>query len=572
LWLSEWFDTLEHMFDTTVDADADRDLDTDLGLRIDFCAPRHVGRAQRQALTRTMLETLLPGDGLGGLIASVDPADLDMHDLVSYMGACERQASFVQAAQLRAVRELAGRRLVPGPNGEPADTALPAGAVNEYAADEVAAVLAMSRLTGQKRVWLATALTRLPATEAAFGAGTLNFSKTWAITEGLAVLDDETAARVEAKLLIRAPHQTLGQLRASINRAVLAADPSTAKERAEKATAERRVELTPRADGMAEFWALLPAAEAMALWTAVTALADQARAAERAAARDIKRANADADHRDATSNTFSDTFSDTFRGTGSGMGSAGAPTGSSTALAAFGFTPDGQVADGWLPDGSLTSNTPRGGCGDGGPPEFVFRTMNQLRADVLADLAYATLDRADPPRNHRRRPHIQVTVAASTLLGLDELPGELAGHGPIPAQMARMLAADATWRRLLTDPATGGLLDYGTTTYDPPKNLADHVITRDQTCRGLGCRIRAERCDIDHTIRYPDGPTAEHNLTCECRHCHIRKHNAGWKLKLLPNGDVVWTSPTGHSYHDPVPPVLDSHTQPRAPTDDTPPF
>jgi Domain of unknown function (DUF222) len=563
------------MFDTStvdtgleIDTEIDLDSDVDTDLEGELAADPEVGFVvdlfrPRQAVAGYLvhaasLESQAPGDGLGGLLASVDPADLDMHDLVSFMGACERQASFVQATQLRAVRELAGRRLVPGPDGEPADTALPAGAVNEYAADEVAAVLAMSRLTGQKRVWLATALTRLPATEAALAAGALNLSKTWAITEGLAVLDDPTAATVEAKLLVRAPHQTLGQLRASINRAVLAADPSTAKERAEKAKAERRVELTPRADGMAEFWALLPAPEAMALWTAVTALADQARAAERAAARDLTKANANPEHGAATGNPAC-------------YANPGAPTGSPAALAAFGFTPDGQVADGRLPDGSLTSSTPRGRWGDGAP-QFVFRTMNQLRADVLADLAYATLDRADLPRNHRRRPHIQVTVAASTLLGLDELPGELAGHGPIPAQMARAVAADATWRRLLTDPATGGLLDYGTTVYDPPKNLADHVITRDQTCRGLGCRIRAERCDIDHTIRYPDGPTAEHNLTCECRHCHIRKHNAGWKLKLLPNGDVIWTSPTGHSYYDPVPPVLDGHTQPRTPTDDIPPF
>jgi hypothetical protein len=198
--------------------------------------------------------------------------------------------------------------------------------------------------------------------------------------------------------------------------------------------------------------------------------------------------------------------------------------------------------------------------------------MDQLRADVLADLAYATLERPDLPRNHRRRPHIQVTVAASTLLGLDDQPGELAGYGPITAQVARRIAAEGTWRRLLTDPATGGLLDYGTTVYEPPQNLTDHIITRDQTCRGLGCRIRAERCDLDHTLRFPDGPTADHNLTCQCRRCHIRKHQAGWKLQLLPNGDVIWTSPTGHRYHDPVPAVLDNCLQPRAPDHNTPPF
>ncbi len=498
-------------------------MNTDLEMRVDFCRPQHVGPAQREAITRTMLETLLPGDGLGGLLASVDPAALDMHDLVSFMGACERQAAWVQATQLRAVRELAGRRLVPGPNGEAADTALPEGAVNEYAADEVAAVLAQSRFSGQKRVWLATALTRLPATEAAFASGVLNLSKTTAIAEGLAALDDQAAATAEARVLVRASKQTLGQLRASISRAVLAADPSTAKERAEKAKAERRVELTPRTDGMCEFWALLSAPDAMALYTAITALADQARAAEHAEANEIKKAHAAA---------------------ASGCAPA---TGSDAAFAAYGFTPEGT-------------------------PEFVFRTMGQLRADVLADMAYVTLERPDLPRNHRRRPHIQVTVAATTLLGLDELPGELAGFGPIPAHQARQVAADGTWRRLLTDPATGGLLDYGTTVYEPPKNLTDHVITRDQTCRGLGCRTRAERCDIDHTIRYPDGPTADHNLTCECRPCHIRKHKAGWQLRLLANGDVIWTSPTGHSYYDPVPPVLDGCIKPRAPSDEVPPF
>ena len=309
--LSGWFDRLEHMFDTIAD------VDTDLEMRVDFCRPQHVGPAQREAITRTMLETLPPGDGLGGVLAAVDPADLDMHDLVSFLGACERQTAWTQAAQLRAVRELAGRRLVPGPNGEPADTPLPAGVVNEYAADEVAAVLAQSRFSGEKRVWLATALTRLPATEAAFAAGVLNLSKTTAIAEGLAVLDDDAIATAEARVLVRAPKQTLGQLRASISRAVLAADPSTAKERAEKAKAERRVELTPRADGMCEFWALLSAPDAMALYTAITALADQARAAEHAEANEIKKAHAAA---------------------ASGCAPA---TGSDAAFAAYGFTPEG---------------------------------------------------------------------------------------------------------------------------------------------------------------------------------------------------------------------------------------
>src|SRR5207342_3294975 len=66
-------------------------------------------------------------------------------------------------------------------------------------------------------------------------------------------------------------------------RAVAAADPTAATRREITAHADRRVILTPRPDGMCEFWALLSAPDAMALWTAVTAMADRARAAEHAA-------------------------------------------------------------------------------------------------------------------------------------------------------------------------------------------------------------------------------------------------------------------------------------------------
>ncbi len=43
------------------------------------------------------LESLAPGEALGGVLAAVDPADLDMHDLVSFLGACERQTAWTQA-------------------------------------------------------------------------------------------------------------------------------------------------------------------------------------------------------------------------------------------------------------------------------------------------------------------------------------------------------------------------------------------------------------------------------------------------------------------------------------------
>ncbi len=136
----------------------------------------------------------------------------------------------------------------------------------------------------------------------------------------------------------------------------------------------------------------------------------------------------------------------------------------------------------------------------------------------------------------------------STLLGLDDAPGELAGHGPIPASVVRRLAADATWRRLLTDPASGALLDYGRTTYSPPAELADFVMARDRTCRFPGCRQPAHRCDLDHSRRYPEGPTCRDNLCVLCRSHHRLKHETEWRVEQRPNGVFVWTSPSGHRY------------------------
>jgi hypothetical protein len=179
------------------------------------------------------------------------------------------------------------------------------------------------------------------------------------------------------------------------------------------------------------------------------------------------------------------------------------------------------------------------------------RTGDQRRADALVDLGVAALHDPRLPRAQGLRPAIQVTVALSTLLGADELPGELAGHGPIPAALARRLAADesGTWRRLVTDPLTGGLLDYGRTTYRPPKDLAEFVIARDQVCMFPGCNRRAHRCELDHRIPYHSGgSTNPENLGALCKRHHTAKHQADWTPHCEPDGHHTWTSPTNHRY------------------------
>ena len=198
------------------------------------------------------------------------------------------------------------------------------------------------------------------------------------------------------------------------------------------------------------------------------------------------------------------------------------------------------------------------------------RSADQRRADALVDLGVAALHDPHLPKAQGMRPSIHVTVAASTLLGLDEQPGELAGHGPIPASVARRLAADetGTWRRLLTDPATGALLDYGRSTYRPPRDLTEYVIARDQTCAFPGCSRAARCCDIDHRIPHnKGGSTNPENLAALCRRHHRLKHQAGWKLDRQAEGSYHWTSPTTHHYRSQPPDQPHDTT-----TDPDPPF
>ncbi len=128
-------------------------------------------------------------------------------------------------------------------------------------------------------------------------------------------------------------------------------------------------------------------------------------------------------------------------------------------------------------------------------------------------------------------------------------PGDLAGHGPIPASMARRLAADGRCRRVLTDPATGTIIHIAPTAgYTPSAALAGLVRARDRTCRFPGCRQPAHRCDLDHVTPWPAGPTSGANLFALCRHHHRLKHHTGWHVTIDDHATATWTSPTGHRY------------------------
>jgi hypothetical protein len=173
--------------------------------------------------------------------------------------------------------------------------------------------------------------------------------------------------------------------------------------------------------------------------------------------------------------------------------------------------------------------------------------IDHLRADALTQLASDYLaSTRDEALNHRRPVTVNLTIDLPTLLGLEENPGILSGYGAIPASVARELAADGKWRRFITDPITGNLLDYGRDTYEPPQTLVDFLMARDRICRFPGCRQPGRTADIDHAQPWEKGgETSAQNMGLLCRRHHRMKTVGGWHLESFADGSCRWTSPKG---------------------------
>lgn len=223
------------------------------------------------------------------------------------------------------------------------------------------------------------------------------------------------------------------------------------------------------------------------------------------------------------------------------------------------------------------------------------RTLDQLRADVygdlllghnapVADVAGADVAGADVPTATPAAPHhgtppatkadVFVHIDLATLTGLADNPAELAGHGPLPAPVARAIAHDptSTWRRIVTDPHTGAPLDVGRTRYRPPRALADYVKVRDRTCRFPGCHRPADDVDLDHVIPHGcDGPTCAANLIGLCRPHHRIKHTPGWTFRLDTDGTLHIATPTGRHITGPPPHGTDLGSERDGPEPPSPP-
>lgn len=119
----------------------------------------------------------------------------------------------------------------------------------------------------------------------------------------------------------------------------------------------------------------------------------------------------------------------------------------------------------------------------------------------------------------------------------------------LPDDLTALLADPTTLVRVVgSDPTTGAAVTDASIAYRPGGSTARRVRRRDGTCRFPGCATPAERTQLDHVVRWPDGPTRDDNLVCLCTAHHGFKHHAGWTLTMTPEGVCTWTAPTGRSH------------------------
>ena len=152
---------------------------------------------------------------------------------------------------------------------------------------------------------------------------------------------------------------------------------------------------------------------------------------------------------------------------------------------------------------------------------------------------------------------LNLVMTHTALLGGSDEPARLDGYGPIPAELAREIVADAcdkreqVWiRRLYTSPETGELVAADAKARLFPQSMARFIGLRDQTCRTPWCDAPIRH--IDHAQSHVrGGPTTQHNGQGACEACSYAKEAPGWRARPTTGSSppgVETTTPTGHTY------------------------
>ena len=487
-----------------------------------------------ESCVATLLERT-PGIEVLVELVKIDPMSLAPSARVDYLAALEKQGAWLQALMQIAIVAVAG-------NEPESDKGLYSN-VDDPQREEIATTLNVALVTAQSRIDVARVLTQhLPATCSALANGEISSAQATVIAKESATLlrrgiDPDQLKYLESTAIAYAEFHTPAQVTNKVRSIVAKMEPVEFEVAVAQASEGRRVTFTPQPHGMAQIMALLPAVEAQTVWLAIDKLARSNKEKNLVAefAQPLAESNSKATLNSTSKSNSESTLNSTSK-------SNSESTLSSTSKS----------------DSESPSNSTSASTLNSTPeplPQFISAnveplTLDQLRADALAHLAEIFLaESTDENLAHGRPVTLNLTLDLPTFLGLNENPGVLAGYGEIPASTARLLASDAKWRRFITDPITGNLLDYGRLTYQPPQPLVDFIVARDRRCRFPGCRQPARVCDIDHAIPWEEGgKTSRENLGLLCRRHHRMKTHGGWKLTSFEDGSCEWISPEGNIF------------------------
>ncbi|HTI24123.1 MAG TPA: DUF222 domain-containing protein, partial [Kutzneria sp.] len=197
-------------------------------------------------LTRE-IESMEPSGALFDLILGVDPANLPQEQLITYVAVAQKLGAACQYAELTAL-----------------------GRVEDVTEAAMATKVSEPALARSQEI--AAALETHPALAERFRRGEIDLARFTAVRERTCHLPDPAqVAAVDQALAEIAAGLTRTQLCRKATALVAATDPDGYQQRCHKATADRRVEVSPLPDGMAKLVWVLPAAEAHQLFQQICA-------------------------------------------------------------------------------------------------------------------------------------------------------------------------------------------------------------------------------------------------------------------------------------------------------------
>lgn len=149
------------------------------------------------------------------------------------------------------------------------------------------------------------------------------------------------------------------------------------------------------------------------------------------------------------------------------------------------------------------------------------RTTAQREADLL--VAWCTsAEAATSPGDVHVAMTIDADVLARARAGFAESSD---GRWGVPASWITEVTrtGNAFWHRLVLEPVSRDVLSHEYLGRFCPEVLDVALGFRDGVCQAPGCMVPADRCDIDHRVPWPHGPTSADNLGPLCRRHHAFK-------------------------------------------------